>query len=258
MTHRATQTLLSLRLQVSHQLLKVSPKTRGFSHEHTYPPPRALAGLGGSWRADTTPNSLCTQTPLGAWHGPGFGLGAGGGAPKQCRRALSPQDSRVCGEPSPGSALLPSPPYWLSLSPQQCQARVPSALSSSTLAATSLTAFTLHTALGRLHHGDPQIPRPRLARLRSCITGMPTSTATPTGAHFRQLDGHFCLLDIGSHSQLGLTTRIFKAKSVMGPWPTWRALRLPWVPSGEWVLPRLHFFFSPVAPLLLHGFLQKA
>lgn len=37
MTRRATQTLLSLSLRVSHQLLKVPPKTRGLSHEHTYP-----------------------------------------------------------------------------------------------------------------------------------------------------------------------------------------------------------------------------
>lgn len=105
-------------------------------------------------------------------------------------------------------------------------------------------AFNLHTALGCLHHGDPRIQRPRLARLRSCIAGMPTSTATPTGAHFGQLDCRFCLLDIGSQSQLGLTTRIFKAESVVGPWPVWRELRLHWVPSGERVLPLVCTFSS--------------
>lgn len=55
----------------------------------------------------------------------GLDWGQGAGPPKQFRRALSPQDSRVRGEPSPESTLLPSPLYWLPLSPQQCRASVP-------------------------------------------------------------------------------------------------------------------------------------
>lgn len=131
----------------------------------------------------------------------------------------------------------------------------PSLLSSYTLAAMSVVAFTLYRALGFCTVVTPGSETEADWPQRRSHWHV-SSAGTPTAAHLGQLDSHFVLWTLGITA---IRSNYQDTGGTMGLWPTWRLLGWPWVPRGEQVLPLGSTFSSPLwRPLLFHGFLQEA
>lgn len=119
------------------------------------------------------------------------------------------------GHPQQTAELRPSPLCWPSLSLSNARRGSLSALSSYTLAAMSVVAFNLYTALGICTDVTPG-SETEADWVRDGHAGMLSSAGTPTAAHLGQLDSHFIFWTLGITAS-GLTTRILEAQWAHGP-----------------------------------------